>query len=392
MEYCGIIITGTSGSGKTTIAEHICSNQSQFEIVKATTTRQPRNGIAEPYYSFINKAEFTQLEEGKKFITITKYRDESYGILLSDFRKVMDSRKIPILIMSPESTKTPIVIDKSEVFFLSFFIDADDNELTERLTERDGKTAQKEIASRNKDRVFKKFSLFFLLSISDKIDEIVFLINWLWDFRNTGGVIPHQILVPLVKFARLIEPAHNESISAASYDLTLGTEYFQNGKIKELTNRNPSVLINPGDFIIAQSNENVNLPSSICGRFDLTVSMFCKGLILSNGPQVDPGYNGKLFCLLFNTSNNIVELKKDKHYATIEFSKLIEPTDKPYIGKYKDKEQIFLFLPEMAKYSVTSDLKKQILLLQKELVLLKYLPIIVSLAALVIAILKLIEK
>lgn len=393
MEYKGIIITGTSGSGKTTIAESLCEKLDKFEIVKAVTTRAPRPGVSEPNYSFINKQTFSDYEKRKEFIVTTKYRDEKYGILLADYLFTIKKNKIPILIISPESTERAIIIDEKPQYFLSFFIDADDSELIDRLAERNGKTAQSEITNRNIDRTFKKHSLFYILNnISSNIHEIVNLISQLWDLRNSGGIIPHQILLRLIKYSRLIEPHSINNISAASYDLTLGNEYFQNGKIKELTDRNPSVLINPGDFIIAESKEKLNLPSCISARFDLTVSMFCKGLILSNGPQVDPGYSGKLFCLLFNTSNNIVELKKDNHYASIEFSKLIEPTEKPYVGKYQDKEKIFLFLPELAKYSVTSDLKKQISALQKEIILLKYLPIIISIAALVIAILKLSGK
>lgn len=393
MEYNGIIITGTSGSGKSTIAEVLCAKINKFEIVNAVTTRTPRTGTSEPNYSFIDNATFQNHISNKELIIQTKYRNEYYGILYSSYKKVIDKQKIPILIISPESSKASVNIDGYIQNFLSFFIDADDSDLIERLTERNGKTAQSEISNRNFDRTFKKFSLFYILNnISSTIDELVDLITQLWDLRNSGGIIPHQILSKLIKYCRLVEPYKGGNISAASYDLTLGNEYFQNGRIKELTDRNPSVLINPGDFIIAESKENLNLPSCISARFDLTVSMFCKGLILSNGPQVDPGYSGKLFCLLFNTSNNIVELKKDNHYASIEFSKLIEPTDKPYVGKYQEKEKIFLFLPELAKYSVTSDLKKQISALQKEILLLKYLPIIVSLAALVIAILKLVEK
>jgi len=116
--------------------------------------------------------------------------------------------------------------------------------------------------------------------------------------------------------------------------------------------------------------------------------MFCKGLILSNGPQVDPGFKGILFCLLFNTSNEKIELKKGAHYATIEFHKLIEPSQNPYIGKYQEKEKIMEYLPEIAKFSVIGQMRNDISSLKKESFWLKYLPLIVSLASLAMALFK----
>lgn len=392
MEYCGIIITGTSGSGKTTIAEKLCITHDQFKIVKAVTTREPRSGIVEPNYEFITKEVFKEYKKQDAFITSTDYRNDNYGILLTDYSAVILEKKIPILVISPESSKVSIKINNQIQNFLSFFIDADDSELTNRLSDRDDAVAHKEIESRNFDREFKSFSLFNLLNNKKYIEEIINLIISLWNLRISGGVIPYQILSPLIEYARLIEPFLNENISAASYDLTLGDEYFQNGSIHELSDKTPTIVINPGDFIIAQSFENVNLPSCISAKFDLTVSMFCKGLILSNGPQVDPGFSGKLFCLLFNSSNDIIELKKGEHYATIEFYKLIEPTIKPYVGKYQNKEKIMQYLPKIANFSVISDLRKDVSILKKEAFWLKILPLIMSAIAILLAVYKLLEK
>lgn len=171
----------------------------------------------------------------------------------------------------------------------------------------------------------------------------------------------------------------------------MGDRYFQNGEIKSLSNGSPTIIIKPGDFIIAESRERVNMPSSIAGRFDLTVSMFCNGLILSNGPQVDPGFKGKLFCLLFNTSNKDIELWKGRHYATIEFTKLIEASQKPYNGNYQEKEDIIEYLRITTSHSVIHQLKDDVSSLKKDQWWLKYLPLLISLLALLIAMIKIID-
>jgi len=393
MDYLGIIIVGTSGSGKSTIAKLLCELNTNFEIVTALTTREPRSDDFN--YEYITDTEFEQRKLGNEFIVKAFYRDKKYAISQIHLNNVLIKEKIPVLIITPESTSNDIIFNLKKVEFLTYFIDTSDEELSQRISDRnDGNNIkyEEEIKQRNNDREYKNNSTYNILNKNNELVPIVELIIWLWTFRNVGGVLPHQIISSLIKYASLIESDNDineDNISASSFDLTLGNSYFQNGKIKQLQDNEPNIIIQPGDFIIAGSKEKVNMPPSITGRFDLTVSMFCKGLILSNGPQVDPGFSGILFCLLFNTSNEKIELRKGEHYATIEFSKLICYTDKPYRGKYQKKEKLFEYLPQTAKISVISQIIEDISKLKKESILLKYLPIIISSAALVVAILKL---
>ena len=81
----------------------------------------------------------------------------------------------------------------------------------------------------------------------------------------------------------------------------------------------------------------------MAGRFDLTVSLFFKGVLLSNGPQVDPGYHGALFCMLFNGRDAPAELKMGEHFATLEFCALGSRID-GYVGRHQDKALLNQFL------------------------------------------------
>lgn len=392
MDYHGIIISGTSGSGKSTIAQMLCDLNNRFEVVKAITTRQKRDDDFN--YEYVTDAEFEEKVQKGNCIITTTYRKKKYAITNEHLALVFNSGKIPILIISPESVERIVSKTKDEFNFLSFYIDTIDDELTNRLAERETETSkiENEIKQRNLDRQYSKYAVYNLLNRENELNSICKFILELWKIRNTGGVLPHQLLQLFLKHTALIESEsviNEENISASSFDLTLGDSYFQNGQIRSLKDEEPNIIIKPGDFIIAGSKERVNIPFTLVGRFDLTVSMFCRGLILSNGPQVDPGYSGPLFCLLFNTSNEKIELKKGQHYATIEFSKMIYHTDKPYNGRYQNKEKIFEYLPETAKYSVISQIKDDISLLKKESFWLKYLPLIVALASLAASIFKL---
>ena len=72
-----------------------------------------------------------------------------------------------------------------------------------------------------------------------------------------------------------------------------------------------------------------------------------------------------MFCLLFNTSNRAVHLKRGKHYATIEFNKLIGYSE-PYEGKYQGNEKIIEYIPENALHGAINELKKEIENLKNE--------------------------
>jgi hypothetical protein len=81
-------------------------------------------------------------------------------------------------------------------------------------------------------------------------------------------------------------------------------------------------------------------------------------VILSNGPQIDPGFRGPLFCLLFNTSSSPVLLKRRQHYATLEFHKLVEPTYS-YGGQYQAKDLLH-YLPNNSARGAIGELKKEL--------------------------------
>lgn len=64
-------------------------------------------------------------------------------------------------------------------------------------------------------------------------------------------------------------------------------------------------------------------PVMICGHFDLKLSRVSEGLISQQATQVEPGYQGKLFCYLFNQTGSDITLSyadiTNSKIATIEF-------------------------------------------------------------------------
>lgn len=160
---------------------------------------------------------------------------------------------------------------------------------------------------------------------------------------SRGGLVGKNWLVPLIRAGALLDNAQVDAVQPASYDLRLGGEVWCQGKRHDLTEQQPFFEIPPYSYAIVKAEESARIPCFMAGRFDLTVSLFFKGVLLSNGPQVDPGYNGALFCTLFNGRDAHAKLKRGKHFATIEFCALGCRVD-GYIGHYQGKQNLNDFL------------------------------------------------
>ena len=364
----GIIISGASGAGKSTIAQKIVELIPDSVIVQSTTTRSKRDDEEDLFYSFVTQKNFVELRKDKKLLTDITYRNSSYAIERKTVDDILAANRIPILIVSPDSIDKILSVENYS-HFSSFFLDASDDELNRRLLARDGNVDEDVKIQREQDRLLIPSYHYYLLNIT--IDSTCELVKTLARFYNIGGVIPERIIRLMIECGLLIQEYSDiKNISGASYDMTLGDEYSYGGDICNLTDGDPFIHIEAYDCAIVCSKEKFAFPRDISARFDLSVGLFCQGIILSNGPQVDPGFHGPLFCLLFNTSNQRISLKKGQHYATIEFHKLLESTQ-PYKGQYQNKEKIMQYLPHQPVKGAGSEIRESLEKVREEAELLR---------------------
>ena len=136
---------------------------------------------------------------------------------------------------------------------------------------------------------------------------------------SQGGLVDGVTIRSFVDGGALLSRADVDNIQSASYDLRLGRQAWCQGNFIELDEKNPSLKIPPYSYAIVTAEEEACVPRFVAGSYDLTVSRFMDGVILSNGPQVDPGYRGSLFCTLFNGSDVARGVTIGKHFATIQF-------------------------------------------------------------------------
>jgi guanylate kinase len=94
-----ILITAPSGSGKTSIVNHLMKKFPQLSFSVSATTRQPRKGEKEGvHYHFISEPEFREKIHNKEFLEWEMvYEGKYYGTLKSDIERIWKENKVPVL-------------------------------------------------------------------------------------------------------------------------------------------------------------------------------------------------------------------------------------------------------------------------------------------------------
>ena len=363
--YDALVVTGTSGAGKTTLAQELCRGTMGFALVPAVTTRKPRGDDAEGHYAYVDCADFLKLRNGDDLLVDTQYRGEYYGIQRAACRAVRANGRTPVLVITPEAASGITLDDPfEEAEFQPFvvFMDAEDTVLDDRVRRRRAEENDLIRAQREIDRSFGDCGMYTVRAGSAEAAR--HLVTALWKTRDRSGILPKSLIRKLLACGTLLEHAREENVEGASYDLRLGDEYYHKGRMHRLSEREPILNIEPYDSAIVTSHELADFPRDVSGRFDLAISLFCQGVILSNGPQVDAGFRGPLFCLLFNTSSSPVLLKRRQHYATIEFHKVLWPTER-YRGHYQAKT-LLDYLPANAAPGAIHELQLELEKMRKE--------------------------
>lgn len=132
-----------------------------------------------------------------------------------------------------------------------------------------------------------------------------------------------------------------ECLQPASYDLRVGGEGFtlSVGKVKNIKKEGRLDVL-PGDFALVITHEKLRLPTNMLGHFGLR-SMYARmGLIATFGPQVDPGFRGKLVVGLLNFSPEVIKLPYLAPFCTLELERLSMHASVGYRGPYQGQEHL----------------------------------------------------
>src|SRR5579863_1865190 len=129
----------------------------------------------------------------------------------------------------------------------------------------------------------------------------------------------------------LISEGYDErKLRPAAFTLTIGDDYRDSmGKAGKLSDTNPSFEMPPNSIVFVSIAETLDLPYYIAARFNLRVDWVYKGVLLGTGPQVEPGFRGKLSCPLYNLTNRSHAVTRGDEFATIDFERTTDFVDEP---------------------------------------------------------------
>jgi dCTP deaminase len=158
-------------------------------------------------------------------------------------------------------------------------------------------------------------------------------------------LVDYQIREAVRSGALTIENFSDDGIQPASYDMRIGDRLYSASAAEpekpiDLATNGHAYRIPPYGQVVLLTHETLKLPRNMVGRFGLTSSLTRKGLSASAGPQVDPGYEGKLFVTLWNqtpVSHMIEYLDK---FLSIEFNQLEKEPEHTYSGPYQGRRDV----------------------------------------------------
>ena len=144
-----------------------------------------------------------------------------------------------------------------------------------------------------------------------------------------------------------IDPFDPAFLQPSSVDLHLDRDFrvFRNNRYAFIDPREPQpdltevvtvtddepFMLHPGEFVLGQTLEWVELPDDIVARLEGKSSLGRLGLLIhSTAGYVDPGWKGKLTMQMTNVARLPVTLYAGMRIAQISFLRLTTPADRPY--------------------------------------------------------------
>ena len=138
-----------------------------------------------------------------------------------------------------------------------------------------------------------------------------------------------------------ISPFDARQIQPASYDLRVGPEAAVSSHHGKVNIKDKGfVELDAGDFAVLVTEEIISLDNQHSGRFGLRSKWARKGLLATTGPQIDPGFKGRLSIGLTNLTSRKIALPHLDDFLTVEFHRLSEPVERAYSGPYQEQSSL----------------------------------------------------
>ena len=118
---------------------------------------------------------------------------------------------------------------------------------------------------------------------------------------------------------QISEKELDECLDTASYKLRLGDEAHVGGEWVRVSADKP-LVIPAHQVAVVKTHEDVNLPRFLIARWNLRVKWVYEGLLWTGGPQVDPGWQGHLYCPIYNLAERQIVIPHKERVFTMDFA------------------------------------------------------------------------
>lgn len=155
-----------------------------------------------------------------------------------------------------------------------------------------------------------------------------------------GILVDHQIRKARAAGLLVIDPFDEDALQPASYDLKVG-DLAVVSTIPEPVDlrKQPLLTIEPFASAMLQTDEILQLSTRIAGRLGPRSNLLRHGIFVSTGPQIDPGFHGRLFVNLLNVTDHPFLIRHQSMFLTVEFHGLAVEPSKPYTGPHQNKTE-----------------------------------------------------
>lgn len=333
-----VVLIGVRGAGKTTVLNGLSSKG--YCVLQPSTTRAPRTAADTEYDYTTHTAWHTPPKAWQIHVG-----PEIYGMRESEIAKVIQ-KGFAFTVFEPSNLHV-LQACKDQLGIDVITVGLDTVSTIEIQHQRIGTNISRKMTE--KDFFEQRIVVLKCDAVvtGKEADVLASILSIAKINSGRGGVVDGETIKSLIGSECLLKGAIPENVSVASYDLSLGDNVWIQGTFINLSEENAYLKIPAYSYAIVSAREIAALPNFICGRFDLKVSLFFQGVVLSNGPQVDPGYRGALFCMLYNGSDNSVAIARGEHFSTIEFSTTSQNT-LGYSNKHQNRTKIQDFMPAHA--------------------------------------------
>lgn len=155
-------------------------------------------------------------------------------------------------------------------------------------------------------------------------------------------ILPDTQILEHVKAGKIqVTPFDEKMVQPASFDMKVGkyaATIPKNGEPRIDLEKEGFVIVAPYAPAVISTMEYIKLPLDLAGRFGLKSHLSRRGVYASVGPQVDPGFEGRLTVTLFNLTSVSVALNHGDAFLSLEFHRLAAPASRPYDGEYQGRE------------------------------------------------------